>query len=155
MTLHSWRMVKQKHTNDAFNGEGARRFGGRWHSRGIPVVYTAANASLTVLEMLVHVESSALLQDYVLYRVEFEERLVETLDEGTLPDDWRSYPAPVMLRGIGDQWVADGRSAVLSVPSAIVPLERVFLLNPQHTDFPRIEVSKPQAFPIDPRLLKD
>lgn len=154
MTLRSWRMVKRKHSSDAFSGEGARRFGGRWNSPGVPVVYTAEHASLAVLEILVHLQHAPLLQDYVLFRVDFEEAFVGPLDQSTLPRNWRAYPAPLTLRAIGDQWVADGRSAVLRVPSAIVPLEHLFLLNPQHTEFPRIKVGQPQPFSLDARLLK-
>ena len=154
MTLRAWRIVKRKHSKDAFSGEGARQFGGRWNSAGVPVVYTAEHASLAVLEILVHLQHAPLLQNYVLFRVDFEEAIVGPLDQSTLPRNWRAYPAPLTLRAIGDQWVADGRSAVLRVPSAIVPLEHLFLLNPQHTEFPRIKVGQPQPFSLDTRLLK-
>jgi len=154
MKLRSWRMVKRKHSSDAFSGEGARRFGGRWNSRGVPIVYTAEHASLAVLEILVHLGHPPLLQDYVVFRLDFEDSLVEAIDESTLPGDWNSYPARAGLRVIGDRWLADGQSAVLSVPSAIVPLELLFLLNPQHSDFPRIKIGKPQPFSFDPRLLR-
>ena len=154
MTLRAWRIVKRKHSKDAFSGEGARQFGGRWNSPGVPVVYTAEHASLAVLEILVHLQHAPLLQNYVLFRVDFEEAIVGPLDQSALPRNWRAYPAPLTLRAIGDQWVADGQSAVLRVPSAIVPLERLFLLNPQHADFPRITVGRPQPFSFDARLLK-
>lgn len=154
MTLRAWRIVKRKHSRDAFSGEGARQFGGRWNSPGVAVVYSAEHVSLAVLEILVHVEHSGLLPNYVLFQVDFEEGLVEALDLSALPRNWRSYPAPLRLRTIGDEWVAEGRSAVLSVPSAVVPLERLFLLNPRHPDFQRIKVGKPQPFSLDARLLK-
>lgn len=154
MTLYSWRIVKKKRRSDAFTGEGARRYGGRWNSRGVPVVYTAESASLAVLELLAHLESDSLMQEYLLYQLGFEETLVESILEGTLSHDWRSYPAPVALRGIGDQWVAEARSVILSVPSAIVPAERVFLLNPEHVDFQEIEIGEPEPFGFDPRLTK-
>jgi len=154
MTLRAWRIIKRKHSKDAFSGEGARQFGGRWNSPGVPVVYTAEHVSLAVLEILVHVEHTALLADYVLFQVDFEEGLAEILEQSALPRNWRSYPAPLSLRAIGDQWIADGRSAVLSVPSAVVPLERLFLLNPQHVDFTRIKVGQPQPFSFDARLSK-
>ncbi|MGH2620305.1 MAG: RES family NAD+ phosphorylase [Anaerolineales bacterium] len=154
MTLRAWRIVKRKHSRDAFNGEGARRFGGRWNSPGAPVVYTAEHVSLAVLEILVHLQFGSLLQEYVLFRVDFEQTFVEILEVSALPKNWRTYPAPLSLRALGDQWIADSRSAVLSVPSAIVPIERHFLLNPQHADFTRIKVGQSQPFSFDARLLK-
>ncbi len=154
MTLHSWRIVKKKRRSDAFTGEGARRYGGRWNSRGVPIVYTAENASLAVLELLAHLESDDLMKEYLLYQLGFEETLVESILEGILPHDWRTYPGPAALREIGDRWVDEARSAVLSVPSAIVPAERVFLLNPEHSDFQEIELGEQEQFPLDPRLAK-
>ncbi|MCX6026475.1 MAG: RES domain-containing protein [Chloroflexi bacterium] len=152
MTLRSWRLVKRKHSDDAFSGEGARQYGGRWNSRGVPVVYTAEHASLAVLEVFVHLGATKLLPEYVLIPVEFDEVLVEVVDDGTLPKHWRAYPAPVSLRTIGDQWVVEGRSAVLSVPSAVVSSERLYLLNPQHQDSARIAIGEAQVFAPDPRL---
>lgn len=154
MTLRAWRIVKRKHSKDAFNGEGARQFGGRWNSPGVPVVYAAEHVSLAVLEIFVHVEHTGLLANYLLFQVDFEDGLVEILELSALPRNWRSYPAPLSLRAIGDQWSSESRSAVLSVPSAVVPLERLFLLNPQHADFPRIKVGKPQPFSFDARLVR-
>lgn len=154
MTQRAWRIVKRKHSKDGFSGEGARQLGGRWNSPGVAMVYTAEHVSLAVLEIFVHVEHTGLLANYVLFQVDFEDGLVETFEPASLPRNWRSYPAPLSLRAIGDQWVADGQSAVLSVPSSVVPLERVFLLNPQHPAFPRIKVGKPQPFSFDARLLK-
>ncbi|MEW6567705.1 MAG: RES domain-containing protein [Chloroflexota bacterium] len=152
MSLRSWRMVKRKRADEAFTGEGARQYGGRWNSPGVLVVYTAEHASLAVLEVLVHLGTAQLLPDYVLFWVEFEDTLVERLDEADLPRDWRSYPAPLSLRAIGDQWVSEARSAVLSVPSAVVPVERLYLLNVQHADFRKVRTGDAQPFPLDPRL---
>ena len=42
----AWRIVKQKHSRSAFSGEGARRFGGRWNSPGVSMVYLAHRRSL-------------------------------------------------------------------------------------------------------------
>jgi len=152
VTLRSWRLVKRKHADDAFSGEGARHYGGRWNSPGVPVVYTAEHASLAILEVFVHLGATELLSEYVLIPVEFEEASVAVIDQAALAEDWRGYPAPVSVRTIGDEWVAGGRSAVLSVPSAVVPLERLFLLNPQHPDFSLIRIGDAQPLPLDSRL---
>jgi len=152
VSLRSWRIAKRKHAGETSTGEGARAYGGRWNSPGVTMVYTAEHASLAILEVLVHLGGAQLLPDYVLFGVEFDEALAEAVDEAALPEGWRAFPAPVSLRPIGDQWVGEGRSAVLSVPSAVLPLERLFLLNPQHPDFPSIRIGDAQAFPLDARL---
>lgn len=152
MSVTTWRITKRKHARNAFTGEGAREFGGRWNSPGTAVVYTAQYQSLAALEMLVHLDSSELLQKYVLIAVEFDQSLITSLEPSALPRQWRSEPPPPEVRSIGDQWVLAGSSAVLQVPSALVPGENNFLLNPEHKDFVRLTFGKPLAFRFDPRL---
>lgn len=154
MSLYSWRIVKRQYLEGAFSGEGARLYGGRWNSPGRPVVYTAEHASLAMLEILAHLEFTAIMVDYVLIRAEFEGSLLEEIEEKDLPQDWRTYPAPQYLREIGDRWLEEQRSVVLSVPSVIVPIERLYLFNPLHTDFSRIIIGKAQKIPFDRRLQK-
>ncbi len=152
MTLTAWRITKRKHARDAFTGEGAREFGGRWNNPGTAMVYTAESQSLAALEMLVHLDSPELLQKYVLIGVEIDDELVTQLDMSRLPRNWRDDPPPAQVRAIGDEWVVSGSSAVLRVPSALVPGENNFLLNPQHPDFAKLRIGKPLSFRFDPRL---
>lgn len=154
MTLSSWRIVKRKHASDAFSGEGARIFGGRWNSPGIPVVYTAENASLAILEILTHLATAPLLPHYVMVQIKFDEDLVVIIEEDELPHEWRAHPESMELKAIGDRWAGEVNSVVLSVPNAIVPVERNYLLNPRHSDFSEIEIGDPLPFSIDPRLAK-
>ena len=106
----------------------------------------AQSQSLAALEMLVHLDSSELLQKYVLIGVEFDQSLIRPVDPSALPKHWRSDPPPPEARSIGDEWVFAGSSAVLQVPSALVPGENNFLLNPGHKDFARFCFGKPLAF---------
>jgi RES domain-containing protein len=150
----AWRITKRKHARHAFTGEGAREYGGRWNNPGTAIVYTAQSQALAALEMLVHLDSSNLLLKYVLIGVEFDDSLIAKLDPSALPQDWRSDPAPPELHSIGDNWVRAGSSAVLQVPSALVPGENNFLLNPEHRDFTQLLIGKPLPFGFDPRLVK-
>jgi len=152
--LTAWRIVKAKYAATAFEGEGARLYGGRWNSRGLPVVYTAASPALAALELLVHLGSSNALAAYVAIRCRFHEHMVLRLDRQRLPDKWRSSPAVAELALVGDAWVKDGTSAVLEVPNVIIPDESNYLLNPHHADFESIEIGKPQPFEFDLRLLR-
>jgi RES domain-containing protein len=152
--MKAWRITKQRHARTAFSGEGARLYGGRWNSPGVPMVYVAESQSLAVLEVLVHLDSPALLGKYVFLEVDFDASLVIDLDRSSLPRNWQSDPAPEAVQAIGDQWVSSGDSAVLRVPSVFVSEESNFVLNPRHPDFGKIGVSRPQAFRFDPRLAR-
>lgn len=152
MKRRAWRIVKRSRIAGAFDGEGARRWGGRWNSPGVAVVYAAEHESLAALELLVHLHTSQLLAAYVSIPVEFDERLVESVDPGKLPEGWRGNPSPAALAAIGDRWAAERRSALLRVPSALVPSETNYLLLPAHPDFRRVEIGKPRSFDFDPRL---
>jgi RES domain-containing protein len=152
--LTAWRITKRSHVRNAFNGSGARKYGGRWNSPGTSVVYTAQSQSLAALEILVHLDNPDLLQKYVLIGVAVDESLVAEVSRSRLPRNWRTDPPRAELRLIGDQWAADATSAVLRVPSALVPDESNFLLNPLHPDFGRLVIGKPISFRFDPRLAR-
>ncbi len=148
----AWRIAKRRHAKRAFSGEGARLYGGRWNSPGVAMVYTAQSKSLAALEMVVHLDSSELLEKYVVFEVGIDESLITRVDLSQLPRNWRVDPPPLKVRQIGEAWATARTSAVLQVPSATVPAEYNFLLNPQHPDFPRLKIGKPSPFRVDPRL---
>jgi RES domain-containing protein len=150
--LEAWRMVKEKHVATAFSGEGAAKTGGRWNSRGVAVVYASATRSLAALETLVHLNPPVLF-NYRIIRLEFDETWVEPLPLTALPSDWKTEPPPISTRQLGDAWARSSRSAILAVPSVIIPDETNFVLNPAHSDFKKITISKPAPFTLDPRLL--
>ncbi|HLC01449.1 MAG TPA: RES family NAD+ phosphorylase [Anaerolineales bacterium] len=152
--FRAWRIVKTKYLGGAFSGEGAARTGGRWNSVGTRMVYTASSASLALLEVLVNLGSDAPLRGYSLIELAIDEVLINEVTPSELPRDWRRIPPPMPAQILGDTWVREMRSAVLAVPSAVVPHEHNYLLNPQHADFPRIRIGDPSSFPIDERLAR-
>ena len=152
--ITAWRIVKKRNAARAFDGEGARLFGGRWNSPGRSVVYVAGTPALAALEMAVHLDRSTLLDSFVLIRCEFAETLVARVDSSVLPRGWRRSPAPLELATIGDEWVERARSAVLAVPSAVIEQETNYLMNPRHPDFVRITIGLRQSFEFDRRLIK-
>lgn len=149
----AWRIVKTRFASQAFDGEGARLYGGRWNSVGVRMVYTAGSVSLAVLEILIHLENTDVLPAYSLCAVHFDERVVTSLDHSRLPPTWRDSPSPPELLTIGDAWIASGSSAMLKVPSAVVESESNYLINPVHPDFASLVIEPPQPFTFDPRLL--
>lgn len=150
--LQAWRIVKERYVATAFDGDGARRYGGRWNTPGVPAVYASETRALAILEVLAGLGSAAPLPAYVIARAEFDPGLVEAIDPPDLPADWNRYPPGAASQRIGDRWLAEARSAVLAVPSAIVPQERNFLLNHLHPDFGRVRIGPPEPFAFDPRL---
>jgi RES domain-containing protein len=148
-----WRIVKSRYASTAFDGEGARLYGGRWNSPGTRMVYTSSTVSLAVLEVLVHLQEASILSSYSLISASFNDVFVEHVDRSTLPDGWRTYPAPSELQHIGDEWVRSRSSAVLEVPSVIVERESNYLLNPTHPDFSSVIIGEPEPFTFDERLL--
>ncbi|MEO8409000.1 MAG: RES domain-containing protein [Propionivibrio sp.] len=153
MTLTVWRLVTARFADSAFSGEGARRYGGRWNHKGVPMVYTAGAQSLAMLEMLI--QDQPLRARYVIIPATLVKGLkVEHITPEQLPTDWRSLAAREHLQTIGTDWAKRRSSAVLAVPSAVIPSETNYLLNPQHPSFAKIEVGKPEDFVTDLRLMR-
>jgi RES domain-containing protein len=127
----------------AFDTAGAALYGGRWHSRGIRVVYTAEHVSLAVLETVIHANG-----DEVPQRSITRIHIPDDLPVETAP--WVEFP---LSQNYGDRWVANGKSAVLRVESIVVNrVELNFVINPLHPDFSRIKHEVPREFPFDPRF---
>ncbi len=146
-----WRLTKTRYLATAWDGEGARRTGGRWNSVGTAVVYTSGTLSLALVETLVHLPAGV-LPAYSAQPVEFEEAMLTVVEIANLPANWRADPPPASTQAIGDEWARATRSAVLRVPSVVVPLEFNYVLNPRHPDLARARIGPPIAFPFDPRL---
>ncbi|MEA1049589.1 RES family NAD+ phosphorylase [Lamprobacter modestohalophilus] len=149
-----WRITTARFAQTAFSGEGARLFGGRWNPKGWELVYTADSQSLALLELMV--QDDPLRAHYVLIPAQLPPDLPETrLDAEQLPDNWRTIGARDVLQGMGQEWLQNGTTAVLNVPSAVVPAERNVLFNPRHPDFARIAIGEPQSLQTDTRLLRN
>ncbi len=148
----AWRIVRAKHAAGVFTGEGAARFGERWNLRGVPVVYASGSQALAALEILVHLNPQIPLA-YVAFRIEFEEMLIEKMKVRKLPPTWIAEPPDLSSKAIGDAWVRQTRTAVLQVPSALIPDEPNDLFNPAHPDYKNIIIDRPRPFSFDPRLL--
>lgn len=153
--VHGYRLVKKKWAREAFTGEGARLFGGRWNSRGYPCVYLAGSESLAMLEVMVHLESYALLHQYQLYRVGIAQPEVDHLGKEDIPDNWRDELAPEETAVIGNRWLdRDPPGLALAVPSIIVPRELNYLLNPSSPNYSDlVGAAELLDFNPDPRLL--
>ena len=146
-----WRITTRRFADQAFSGEGARLFGGRWNRAGQSVIYTAESRSLAMLEILV--QDEPLRAHYVLIQAHLPENIsLETLATDDLPEDWRTHAGRETLQTLGGEWLRQSRSCVLAVPSAVIPAELNFLINPLHPDFKHITLGEPETLNTDMRL---
>lgn len=117
-------------------------------------MYTAEHLSLAVLEVLVHAAARQYVpDDLVAIAVDVPDTVaIERVGVEALPRDWRRTPAPETLADLGARWVASAKTAVLAVPSVVVPVEHNYLLNPLHPDMARLRIGRPARFELDERL---
>jgi len=151
--ITAWRIVQAQWAERAFDGEGARLYGGRWNPQGEPVVYLAGTRALSALETLVHAEGSLRKVRYLRYEVSFQKHLIEVADLSDAANALSSLIVSPRTQAIGNEWLERGSHPVLEVRSAIIPEEPNYLLNPRHPKFNRIKIGKAEGFAFDPRLI--
>ena len=134
-------------------GTGAATFGGRWNSKGIHILYTAATPSLALLESVVHI-SNIPVDDYCMATIEIPENKIKEIRFIDLPVNWFLNPAPDQLKSIGDKFIKDNIFLALKLPSAIMMEDFNYLLNPDHPDFSIVKLIATRTIPIDERLRK-
>lgn len=153
-----WRLVKAGRVDSAWDGEGAFRFGGRWNSRGVRVVYASSSLALALLEVVVHQDSSVPPPRLCAIRALVPDKAVTTIQGMKTTPAFGSgtirFPYSLQeSRAAGDAWSRSQAGALASVPSAIVPTESNFLLNPSHPEFSKIRIDPPREFDFDGRLI--
>jgi RES domain-containing protein len=139
---------------DDMTGKGAELTGGRWNPKGTPLVYASSSISLAVLETLVHLDTTdALPLNRYLVSIAIPKRVFEAATtETTPPVGWDAEPASQTSVNVGRSWIAGGKSALLRVPSVIVPEEFNLLINPSHPDSKGIKAKKVRKFVYDARF---
>jgi RES domain-containing protein len=137
----------------ALDGRGGLLSSARWHTRGREILYCAPNPATALLEVLVNsgVRDAEAFGHFHFIKVYIPDELgIERLEEGGLPPDWSRRID--LTRGYGDSWLREERSAVLLVPSVLVPETHNVLTNPRHAEAARIERLTSFPYPLDPRL---
>ncbi len=150
-----YRIEREKYLNTTLQGVGAALTEGyRWNSLNTYLVYTAESRALATLEVAVHLD---FLEDlptdrfYVEIEIPNDIEILE-LSINQLPENWDSKPPILETQFIGDDFVSQKNAAVLKVPSAIVPAEFNYLINPNHADARKIKVISTQKLQFDNRL---
>ena len=150
--MQVWRVCKKKHKDTAFSGEGGLYAPARWTPQGFRAVYTAESLSLASLEVFVHTESNK-IPLIAIRAILPEDIAIETVEPGSLPTDWQQETAYPVLQNIGKQWLVSRRTPILKVPSAVIPIEFNYILNPQHPDL-KLMLDPPMEFRFDVRMWK-
>lgn len=146
-----FRLCRAKYQRD-LSGKGAESSGGRWNSKGVPVVYCSASRALCTAEIAVHTPLGILPQDYRLVEIDIPDGSAYTLRKNQLPTDWAAIPPVSATKAVGDQFVLEGKHLVLKVPSVVVPGDYNYLLNPRHERFKEIKINEITSFSFDRRL---
>lgn len=137
---------------DDLTGTGATYFGGRWHSKGTRVLYTASSASLALLEALVHITSVVPLK-MCLMSLDIPDQFIKEIRAIDLPENWTLNPPPDVLKFYGDSLVKENKLLALKVPSVILPEEHNYILNPAHKLYSKIKIVYSRTISIDERLI--
>jgi RES domain-containing protein len=153
--MRVWRIDRLSST-DKLSGIGGLYASGRWHRRGYRIIYTASTPSLAELETLAHYAPQQAPEERSLLEIDVPDDIaIENCDPLSLTLDWkRVNPYPAELQDFGSQWLDECRTALLSVPSVVMAIEKNYLINPNHNDTSRIRIVDEKPFSFDLRLLK-
>jgi len=149
-----YRIAKRDVVRD-LSGTGAKLFGGRWNHRGTAVVYTSETRALATVEFLVHLSLSNAPSGLMIATIEIPDSIVpEEVPRGSLPRGWRDYPPPREVAELGTRWAKSNKSLLFRVPSAVVEQEYNILINPLHSEMPKVVLREVEAFEFDKRLVR-
>jgi RES domain-containing protein len=153
-----WRICRAPYAAEAFSGQGARRFGGRWNSRGVPMVYSSTSLSLAAIELFVHLEPGQAPSDLVYLSAKLPEgEPARTIESAELPDEWwtdDAVPGAGTPRELGDAWIQARSSLAMMVPSVPIRAEWNVLLNPLHPRISELQIEAAQPFVFDARMFQ-
>jgi len=145
-------MAREEHADD-LSGKGAEVYGGRWNQVGVSALYAAENISLTILETIVHSRNIKDLYGRLLLSIQVPDTEIETIDIKKSPSDWNSTPWNSYTVSTGTKWLNSFNGLAMKVPSALVPQESIYILNPRVSDFKKVRIVKKQVFIPDHRLV--
>ena len=152
--MRIYRIAKTQYIND-LSGEGARLFGGRWNKVGDVMLYFSQNLSLSLLEIIVHVEYAKLPLDYSFLEVEIPDSSIKNIQSiHFIEPKWSTEAAVNQLQMLGSNWLKRKESLAMRVPSAVMHQENNILINPLHKDIAKLKIIKIDKMDFDPRLFR-
>jgi len=148
-----YRIGTTKFAND-LSGEGARLYGGRWNHPGTACIYSAESRALCVLQFTAHVSAETLPKSLSISSIEIPDDSIKVISPSSLPTNWKSWPHSKSSRDYGTKLLEACKFLVLKFPSAIVPDEFNYIINPLHTRMKEVKVKEVKDFTWDTRLKK-
>ena len=146
-----YRLSRTKYASD-LTGEGARLNGGRWNNKLIPCIYTAESRALAVLEYTVNVNIDEIPRALSLVLIDIPNKNILALTGADLPGNWKQSPAPSSTRQFGTRLLSEAKTAVIKIPSVVIPEEFNYILNPAHPDSKNFKILDIQDFVFDVRI---
>lgn len=155
--MQAWRIGTDTSAYQAHDmaGTGAKITGGRWNSAGNALVYASSSRALACLETVVHLGAGALPLNRYLVQIDIPENVWKVRTVLALPKapvGWDALPEGAVSLNFGDNWLSSGASAIVLVPSIVVPEEQNILINPTHPDAALITATKVRKWLYDSRL---
>ena len=147
-----YRISDCNYIND-LSGTGTKLFGARWCNKGKPGLYLAQTRALSVLEVLVHLQPLFVPYNFCLAEIEVPDHSIAKITLSSLPENWKDISPIAEIKKIGDDFLAENKYLMLQLPSAIVPAEFNYLINPLHPDINKVKVIKHDPFSFDSRLI--
>ena len=149
-----FRLSRRKFSSE-LSGKGAAKFGNRWNSKGVEIIYSSESRALAMAEVAVHLTVATLPKDYVMMTIEIPDNVaIEELKSNQLKEGWNNYPHIKDTQKIGDNFIDNETACVLKVPSAVVKGDFNYLINPYHADFKKIKIKEVTDFPFDRRMFE-
>lgn len=146
-----YRIGRSKFSKD-LSGEGARLNGGRWNRRLTACLYTSESRALAVLEYTVNVNIDDIPRALSMASLQIPEMPVLELSIEDLPGNWRTSPAPASTKDFGTALLKAAEYAIIKIPSAVIPAEYNYLLNPLHRDSALFSIASVEDFVYDVRI---
>ena len=148
-----YRIARTKYAND-LSGEGARLNGGRWNHKLTPCIYTSESRALALLEYTVNVNIDDIPRALSFAIIEVPDDNILSVTVEGLPGNWTESPAPASTKNYGTGLLKKGEYAVIKIPSAVIPFEYNYLLNPLHKDSTKFKILDVHDFVYDVRIKK-
>ncbi len=148
--MEVFRLSKKQFARD-LSGRGAELAGGRWNSKGVPVLYTAQSRALCTAELAVHLPLQIVPKDYQLITITIPDD-TPFFQPKRLPRDWNSLPHSDSTQKIGDQFITKNQFLMMKVPSVVVQGDFNYVINPFHSLFSNVKIKKIESYRFDKRF---
>lgn len=155
--MNVWRIATDTpdYTAEDLSGDGAKISGARWNRPGNAMLYCGTSIALAALETFVHLKAGGFPLNRYLVAIDVPDDVWKKASDLRMPPvGWDAIPAGAVSLNAGDSWIKASSSALMIVPSVIVPEEYNVLINPVHPDTRKLGAIKVRKWTYDARLMR-